>query len=229
MISSAMSTNGQAAMPPAVVTTSNRRHVREALKALVRALAFLMILPMLLSFWIWALVLGRDRALAGSSQTLSLLPGILGQYLRRAFYSLALAHCHPSVIIEFGVLFSKAGARIEENVYIGPRCHIGLVHIERESLLGAAVHVTSGSQTHGFATLGVPLREQAGSLVQVRIGAGAWIGSAAVVMADVGRDTIVGAGAVVTKPLPDRVIAAGVPARILRNRQEEPGPDATRE
>ena len=39
-------------------------------------------------------------------------------------------------------------------------------------------------------------------------------------MADVGRDTIVGAGAVVTKPLPDRVIAAGVPARVLRGRDE---------
>jgi acetyltransferase-like isoleucine patch superfamily enzyme len=39
-------------------------------------------------------------------------------------------------------------------------------------------------------------------------------------MADVGRDTIVGAGAVVTKPLPDEVIAAGVPARVIRSRRE---------
>ena len=49
---------------------------------------------------------------------------------------------------------------------------------------------------------------------------GAWIGSGAVVMADVGRDTIVGAGAVVTRPLPDRVVACGVPARILHTRDE---------
>jgi len=54
--------------------------------------------------------------------------------------------------------------------------------------------------------------------VVVRIGAGAWIGSAAIVMADVGSDTVVGAGAVVTKPLPDGVMAAGVPARALRSR-----------
>ena len=39
-------------------------------------------------------------------------------------------------------------------------------------------------------------------------------------MADVGRDTIVGAGAVVTRPLPDRVIAGGVPARVVRQREE---------
>jgi acetyltransferase-like isoleucine patch superfamily enzyme len=42
------------------------------------------------------------------------------------------------------------------------------------------------------------------------------------VMADVGRDTIVGAGAVVVQPLPDRVVAAGVPARIVRSRDEQP-------
>ena len=45
--------------------------------------------------------------------------------------------------------------------------------------------------------------------------------AAAVVMADVGRDTIVGAGAVVTRPLPDRVIAAGVPARVVREVRAE--------
>ena len=40
----------------------------------------------------------------------------------------------------------------------------------------------------------------------------------AVVMADVGDQTIVGAGAVVTTPLPDRVVAAGVPARVVKSR-----------
>jgi acetyltransferase-like isoleucine patch superfamily enzyme len=52
----------------------------------------------------------------------------------------------------------------------------------------------------------------------VRIGAGAWIGSTAVVMADVGCHSVVGAGSVVTRPLPDYVIAAGAPARIIRSR-----------
>jgi serine acetyltransferase len=37
-------------------------------------------------------------------------------------------------------------------------------------------------------------------------------------MADVGRDSIIGAGAVVTSPIPDRVVAAGVPARVIRAR-----------
>jgi acetyltransferase-like isoleucine patch superfamily enzyme len=52
----------------------------------------------------------------------------------------------------------------------------------------------------------------------VTVGAGAWIGAGAIVLADVGRGTVVAAGSVVTKPLPDGVIAAGVPARVLRSR-----------
>ena len=62
------------------------------------------------------------------------------------------------------------------------------------------------------------MREQQGTLAMVRIGAGAWIGSAAVVMADVGANSIVGAGSVVTAPVPEAVTAAGVPARVLRSR-----------
>jgi acetyltransferase-like isoleucine patch superfamily enzyme len=40
-------------------------------------------------------------------------------------------------------------------------------------------------------------------------------------MADVGRESVVGAGAVVTRPIPDRVMAAGVPARVRRRRDEQ--------
>jgi acetyltransferase-like isoleucine patch superfamily enzyme len=39
-------------------------------------------------------------------------------------------------------------------------------------------------------------------------------------MADIGSDTVVGAGAVVTHMIPDRVVAAGVPARVIRKRNE---------
>jgi acetyltransferase-like isoleucine patch superfamily enzyme len=80
------------------------------------------------------------------------------------------------------------------------------------------VHVTSGRHTHGTAETSTPIREQEGERTLVRIGEGAWIGSAAVVMADVGRHSVVGAGSVVTKPIPDGVVAAGVPARVIRQR-----------
>jgi acetyltransferase-like isoleucine patch superfamily enzyme len=193
---------------------------RELLKAVARLLAVCLVSPLLLTWWLQARAIGRDRALEAHSELLSLIPGLSGKYLRRAFLARVLAGCHPTASIGFGTLFSKAGANIGANVYIGPRCHIGLAAIEDNALLAAGSHVTSGAQTHGFSDLSRPIRDQEGVPMLVRIGAGAWIGSAAVVMADVGRDTIVGAGAVVTRALPDEVIAAGIPARVIRSRRE---------
>lgn len=54
----------------------------------------------------------------------------------------------------------------------------------------------------------------------VRIGAGVWIGSASVIMADVGDETVLGAGAVVSKALPERVVAHGAPARVISSREK---------
>jgi len=194
--------------------------MKEGLKAVARALATLAVVPQLASYNIRAALLGRDRALEGSAQLLSLIPGLPGQYLRRAFLARVLTGgCAKSAAIEFGSLFSQVDARIDENVYVGPRCHLGLVHLERDVLLAAGVHIPSGPHTHG-TDVSLPIREQPGRRRLVRIGAGTWIGSNAVVLADVGRDTIVGAGAVVTQPIPDRVIATGVPARIVRRRDE---------
>jgi acetyltransferase-like isoleucine patch superfamily enzyme len=59
----------------------------------------------------------------------------------------------------------------------------------------------------------------------VRIGAGTWLGIGVVVLPGVtiGEGCVVGANAVVTSDLPDYSIAAGVPARILRNARDLPG------
>lgn len=193
--------------------------MRELIKSILRFLSLLAVSPLLLSYSCWSLLLGRDRALEGASQTLSLIPGLVGVYLRRAFLMRVLAECHPSATVEFGTLFSQTGARLDANVYVGPRCHLGLVHIKRDALLGPAVHVPSGARTHGTGDPDKAIREQEHERTVVTIGAGAWIGSAAVVMADVGEGTVVGAGAVVTKPLPAFVVAAGVPAKVIRERK----------
>ena len=208
----------QADLPAKRATKARALPIRELAKTVARALATVIALPWLVSFWLKAGLIGRDRALHGSSESLSLIPGLLGQYVRRAFLTRVLVRCHPTASIGFGTLFSKTGASIGAHVYIGPRCHIGMAVLEDDVLLAAGVHVTSGARTHGFGDLGCPIKEQEATAQTVRIGAGSWIGSAAVVMADVGRGTVVGAGAVVNKALPDQVIAAGVPARVLRDR-----------
>lgn len=196
--------------------------MKEILKAVVRAVALLAVLPPLASFHVRALIFGRNRAIEGSSQVLALFPGLIGQYLRRAFLQRALAGCGRDAVIEFGVLFSDVRTRIGDRAYIGPRCHIGLADIGEDVLLAPAVQVPSGSRAHGTADPTQPIRDQPGARTMVKIGAGAWIGASSVVMADVGAHTVVGAGAVVVKALPDLVVAGGVPARVLRVRTAPP-------
>jgi acetyltransferase-like isoleucine patch superfamily enzyme len=162
--------------------------------------------------------MGADRALEGSTQFWAGVPGLSGQYLRRAFLCQSLSFCARSATIEFGTLFSSTSASIGERAYIGPRCHLGWALIEDDVLIAAGVHIPSGAHTHGMADGPVAMRDQPSSKSPVRIGTGAWIGSNAVIMADVGKHSVVGAGAVVTRPIADRVVAGGVPARVLRER-----------
>jgi len=50
------------------------------------------------------------------------------------------------------------------------------------------------------------------------IGAACWLGASAIIMADAGAQTTIGAGAVVPHPAPANVVAVGNPARILTPR-----------
>jgi acetyltransferase-like isoleucine patch superfamily enzyme len=192
--------------------------VRDILKALAGALCGVLVMPRVVCFRLASAIAGADRAIEGSTQSLARVPGLRGQYLRRAFLRLAGVRCHHTATLCFGTVLSKTGAVIEENVYVGPGCHLGLVHIERDVLMAAGVHVPSGARMHGIDDPTIPIREQEGTPTLVRIGAGSWIGSAAVILANVGRNCVIGAGSVVTAPIPDNVIAAGVPARVIRER-----------
>jgi acetyltransferase-like isoleucine patch superfamily enzyme len=192
--------------------------LKRAVKAAARFAALVGVSPVLASFYLNAALLGRGRALESRSQLLSLWPGLTGQYLRRAFLQRVLARCHHSATVEFGTFFSQPGAILDENVYVGPRCVLGLVHLERDVLLAANVQIPSGGKTHYFDDPTKPIREQGGERRMVTVGAGAWIGTGAIILADVGKGTVVAAGSVVTKTLPDNVIAAGVPAKVLRGR-----------
>src|SRR5574338_561255 len=103
--------------------------IKPLLKWACRSVGMIAVQPVLVAFRLHSLAVGRDRALESSSQWLSLVPGMTGQYLRRAFLQQALARCHPTALVEFGTIFSQSGAILEGNVYVGPRCGLGLVHL----------------------------------------------------------------------------------------------------
>lgn len=196
--------------------------MKAALKALANGVALVLVLPAVLLYWLGVLLVGRERAFPGWSQAFSLLPGLTGVYLRRAFYKCVLRRCSDDACISFGTVFSHPTAEVGRAVYVGLFCVLGDVTLEDDVLLGSHVSVMNGGQQHGIERLDVPIREQPGQWVRVTVGRDTWIGDRAVVLADVGKHCVVGAGSVVTQALPDYAIAVGSPARVLRFREGSP-------
>ena len=177
-------------------------------------------LPFVFMFRVQCLVASRDRSLQSVSQALSLLPDGIGTLARRHFYSGVLDSIGERCVVSFGVVFSKTAARLGNSVYLGRGCSIGFVDIGDDVLLGDYVHLLSGSKQHGTNDVATPIRMQAGEFSRISIGSGTWIGSGAIVMADVGAHAIVGAGSVVTRPVAAYSVVAGNPAVQVRDRRD---------
>jgi acetyltransferase-like isoleucine patch superfamily enzyme len=76
---------------------------------------------------------------------------------------------------------------------------------------------------HVFSDVDVPIKDQGITKAPVRIGADVWLANKVSVVRGtfIGDGCVVGANAVVTKDLPPYSIAAGVPARVIRNRMDD--------
>ena len=191
---------------------------RGVAKRAAEALACVLVLPGVLACRLGCRWLGPERGFQGWSQAVGLLPGLTGVYLRRAFYRGVLPRCGADAWIGFGTVMAHPATEIGRRVYVGTYCCLGEVTLEDDVLLGSAVSIVNGPAQHGIDRLDVPIREQPGIRPRVTIGRDSWIGERATVLADVGAQAVVGAGAVVTRPIPDRAVAVGVPARVVRSR-----------
>jgi acetyltransferase-like isoleucine patch superfamily enzyme len=106
---------------------------------------------------------------------------------------------------------------IGHRVSIGEYCllagHGGLV-INDHVILGS--HCSLTTSEHLFAS-GCPIRYQGERIAPIVIGEGAWLGAGVRVMAgvNIGRNSVIGAGSVVTKDIPPRHVAYGVPCRVV--------------
>jgi acetyltransferase-like isoleucine patch superfamily enzyme len=67
---------------------------------------------------------------------------------------------------------------------------------------------------------GSPVRKE-----PVTIGRNVWIGRNCLILpgADIGENSVIAAGSVVTHSIPSNSLAAGVPARVIREIQDQPG------
>ena len=89
--------------------------------------------------------------------------------------------------------------------------------IEDDVLRGSGVHIYLGD--HKFDNPNIPIIDQGYSPEkQVVLKKGCWVGANSIILAGVtiGENAVVGAGSVVTKSIPDRTVAVGVPAKVIK-------------
>lgn len=157
-------------------------------------------------------------------------------------------HIGDHVAVDDNVVLDAKGADnrgivIGDHVFIGRNtilsCKNGDIHVGDGSNIGFNCEIFSASEvrlgrnvlmaaygylvggTHAFDRVDVPVSLQDRRSRGIEVGENAWIGAHAVVVdgTRIGRDAVIGAGAVVTRDVPDWHVAAGVPARPLRDRR----------
>ncbi|GIW83383.1 MAG: transferase [Gemmatales bacterium] len=187
-------------------------------KLLAFVLATVAVLPWLTVYFLGKLVGLRRPSFVLCSHSLAIMPGFAGDWMRTAFFRWSLSRCAWTARVSFGTILTDPETTLGHHVYVGSYCVLGAIDVDDDALIASHVSVPNGGQQHGIDRLDIPIREQPGVWKRIKIGRDAWIGERAVVMADVGEQAVVGAGAVVVHPVPPRAIVAGVPARVVGQR-----------
>jgi acetyltransferase-like isoleucine patch superfamily enzyme len=110
---------------------------------------------------------------------------------------------------------------IGDEANIGFNCDIAssnYVEIGAKVLIAAYSYIVGGG--HDFSRTDVPIMDQERVAKGIRVGDHSWIGAGVTILdgVTVGSDAIIGTGAVVTDSLPEKSIAVGMPARVVRKR-----------
>ena len=138
-----------------------------------------------------------------------------------------------------------------DRLVLGDRSYLASgVHVTGDVRLGADCSVNVGSAVRGTVTAGDdvrvgshvailgfnhsmdpdagPIDTQSLTVLGIAIGSDVWIGSNAVVVDGVriGDHAVIGAGAVVTRDVPAWAVAAGNPARVVRDRRSPRAPSS---
>lgn len=109
-----------------------------------------------------------------------------------------------------------ANIRLGKDIFINKSCmfvDLGGIELEDKVLIGPEVKILSVNHPLDFNN------RRSVILKKVRIKRNAWLGSGTIVCPGVtiGENSVIGAGSVVTKDVPDNTVYAGVPAKFIKN------------
>ena len=151
------------------------------------------------------------------------MPGYkIGYALRRFVVKRLLGDwCGKNVIVKNKAYFGN-GSRLKvgNRSQLGQNCRLnGTISIGDDCLMGPDVIMMATS--HEFCDVSMPMNRQGERPEKpISIGNDVWIGTRVIILpgVSIGNQSIVAAGAVVTKSFPPRSIIGGVPAKIIGTR-----------
>jgi acetyltransferase-like isoleucine patch superfamily enzyme len=129
-----------------------------------------------------------------------------------------------SILFCTGVIAQKGtGITIGDRTGISARAYLagqGGITIGNDVIMGPNVQIFS--ENHNFNGLTLTIREQGVTKQAVTIGNNCWLGAGATILAGVhvGDGCVIAAGSVVNKSVPANSIVAGVPARVIKSRDD---------
>jgi acetyltransferase-like isoleucine patch superfamily enzyme len=178
---------------------------------------------------VWPVFVGR-RVVVTNARYLRLSRGVsIGDYCRLDCLGRTGIVLGPGTTLRRGVQIEVTSTLKE----IAAGCVTGArVGISEGTFIGAKGPVTIGDDTdfgpgcriiaenHSFDDPDTPIREQALVRKGIDVGKDCWLGANVVVLdgCSIGDGTVIGAGAVVTSDVASGVVAAGVPAKVIRVR-----------
>lgn len=119
------------------------------------------------------------------------------------------------VFIPFYTNFGRH-IKLGKNVFVNHACtflDLGGITIEDDVQIGPKVNLIT--ENHPLA----PLNRKSLDLGSILIKRNAWLGAACTILpgVTVGENSVVAAGAVVTKDVPDNTVVAGIPAKVVKH------------
>ena len=143
--------------------------------------------------------------------------------LRRHFYK----YLFKKSANKFNILDSVI-INFPENISIGERFSLhqfSIIDATSEVVIGSNVaigsHVLIITSSHNFNDKNINIKDQGIHSEKIEIGNNVWIGSRVTILKGVkiGKNSIIGANSLVNKDIPENVVAAGIPCKIIKERK----------